>query len=124
MRLGCAILALLLIPCCLWGASFAYREAYRIPAEQRQVLEQADRIVDAIEQFHSNNGRYPESLSELVPSYLNVLPEHPTGWSYNYTRSGEECSLSFAMPTGFPGWPGNWLCRSVEGRVPCYHLGD
>lgn len=34
----------------------------------------ADRVVKACEQFHTANGRYPETLDELVPRYLRSVP--------------------------------------------------
>lgn len=38
-------------------------------AEQRSVP-----LISAIERFHSDRGRYPETLEELVPAYLPSVP--------------------------------------------------
>jgi hypothetical protein len=34
----------------------------------------APRIIQACEQYHNDNGTYPEKLSDLVPRYLNSIP--------------------------------------------------
>ncbi len=35
---------------------------------------QAERIINACEEFHDANGRYPQSLNELVPRHLRSIP--------------------------------------------------
>ena len=34
----------------------------------------AQRVVEACEQFHADNGTFPRTLDELVPAYLEFVP--------------------------------------------------
>ncbi|MDQ3282565.1 MAG: type II secretion system protein G [Acidobacteriota bacterium] len=45
----------------------------------------------AIERFHKDNGRYPHTLSELVPKYLRAIPVDPvTGSASTWRVTTEE----------------------------------
>ena len=47
-----------------------------------------DEIVVALEQYHRDHSRYPDSLSALCPLYLSQIPEHLIGnrqWKYYLT---------------------------------------
>jgi hypothetical protein len=39
-----------------------------------QVIQQYDEVINAIEQYHHDQGAYPQSLSQLVPGYLPKVP--------------------------------------------------
>ncbi len=56
-----------------------------------RVAENSKPLITAIERFHSETGKYPESLNELVPSYLASIPA--TGIhryrGYQYDPKGE-----------------------------------
>jgi len=52
-------------------------------------IEVAKPIVDALEEYHTDRGHYPESLTELSPEYLSELPKpqslggpHNPDWYY------------------------------------------
>jgi hypothetical protein len=47
-------------------------------------IERGNRIVQAIEVYHTAKGEYPPSLNELMPVYLNDLPITSTGQAYFY----------------------------------------
>ena len=65
------ILYLLAIPALMILVStLAQRVDFRALTSQR-----ADRVVQSIESFYAREGHYPESLSELTPRFILVLPE-------------------------------------------------
>lgn len=43
----------------------------------QQLKEPAGRVLAAVTQFNGDQGRYPSSLYELVPKYLQSLPDEP-----------------------------------------------
>jgi hypothetical protein len=47
-------------------------------------MERGNQIVDALEAFYFDQGRYPATLDELVPVYLPALPLTVTGQPYFY----------------------------------------
>ena len=62
-------------------------------------------LVLALEQFHRDNGVYPESLSELAPQYVTQLPENPfRPEPYAYAKRGADYSLCCPRdPSDGPG---------------------
>lgn len=65
------LLYMLLLPVLLVAVSSqAQRVDFRHETAQR-----AERVVEAIEAFYTREGHYPESLSEISPSYILALPE-------------------------------------------------
>lgn len=42
--------------------------------EMWAIVDKGNIIVDALHDFHEKNNKYPESLNELVPTYLNSIP--------------------------------------------------
>lgn len=48
----------------------------------------------AIQMFHTQEGRYPKTLNELVsPNYLSSLPQPPAGMKYDYNPSTGQVKL-------------------------------
>jgi hypothetical protein len=43
----------------------------------QQLKEPANKVLTAIDQFKQDKGRYPNSLYELMPKYVDKLPEEP-----------------------------------------------
>jgi hypothetical protein len=43
-----------------------------------------DLIVKALEAYYNENGKYPDTLQELVPKYLDEVPTTSTGQEYKY----------------------------------------
>jgi hypothetical protein len=67
----------------------AMEQSYRGKAEF-----EATRTVVALFQYKHDRGRYPESLSELVPGYLKELPRDPYGPDIlSYRQNGEDFLL-------------------------------
>ena len=66
--------------------------------EVREAQQRAERIANALTQYKSENGEYPVLLSDLVPIYLDEVPEFPIEnivWDYNRAQKGDTCSLGF-----------------------------
>ena len=47
-------------------------------------MERGDRIIQAIEAYHSAKGEYPPTLDLLLPTYLSNIPMTSTGQAYFY----------------------------------------
>ena len=64
---------------------------------QKQVRAAMKRVTDALIRYKGKKGEYPESLQELVPEYLEQVPEAPWGHPFLYrayvTRPVEEIQV-------------------------------
>jgi hypothetical protein len=67
---------------------------------KQECIDIGDTIVSAIEEYHADNGKYPDELNQLVPKYMVKIPDHRVGtkkWKYNrYTKSEEHFVLLFS----------------------------
>jgi len=56
------------------------------PLEQeiKNGMERGNRIIQAIEAYHTTKGEYPPTLNELLPTYLSDIPMTLTGQAYSY----------------------------------------
>ena len=64
----------------------------------------APRIIAACEKFHSDNGRYPKTLDELVPRYLSYIPRAKYCFDYGefrYWNHEEEPMLEWCVVPPF-----------------------
>ncbi|BDU69320.1 hypothetical protein GETHOR_14210 [Geothrix oryzae] len=87
------------------AAHQAKRDLYLIEAfvsrdmadRQRQVRGAMKRVTDALIRFRTKKGEYPVTLQELVPEYLDQVPEAPWGHPFLYrpyvTRPVEEIQV-------------------------------
>ena len=74
-----------------------------VPTEEPPgVGEKADRgyavsapIINALEQYKSEKGTYPDSLDELVPDYLTSIPTEVNDNPLAYKKNSDSFSLSF-----------------------------
>ena len=74
------------------AAQQAKRDLYLIEAfvnrdmadRQKQVRAGMKRVSDALIRYKGKKGEYPVALAELVPDYLDQLPETPWGHPYLY----------------------------------------
>lgn len=74
------------------AAKQATRDLYLIEAfvnrdtadRQRQVRSAMKRITDALIRYRGKKSEYPTSLNELVPEYLDQVPEAPWGHPFLY----------------------------------------
>jgi len=55
-----------------------------ISDRQKQVRASMKRITDALIRYKGKKGEYPSSLQELVPEYLDQVPETPWGHPFLY----------------------------------------
>ena len=77
----------------------------------------AEPVVLAIERYRTNEGKYPASLNDLVPKYVNFFPDlKPTGNSpkLEYEQMGSGPILAFKNGVVFSRkvyefWSGNWV---------------
>lgn len=81
------------------------------PSLVEETKREGDLVVDALKRFRSTTGRYPTSLDELVPHYMDMIPQPVAGdgrWHYRAVKSGSSFSLVFGV--GSPSHP-----------YPCYY---
>jgi hypothetical protein len=61
--------------------AFANRD---IADRQKQVRIALKRVSDALSRYHTKKGEYPSSLGDLVPEYVEKVPETPWGHPFLY----------------------------------------
>ena len=75
-----------------------YDERHALTLRRNQVL---CRLELALKCYRSEKGKYPASLRELVPLYLEKIPPDPvTGKSVAYSSDGKDFKLSLAVSPG------------------------
>lgn len=88
---------------------------------------QAAPLIAALEQYYDQNGNYPETTDNLVPTYLSHIPD--SGWGnvlvYIPCSDGQDYTLLFSRgpaltPThwGYTNRLGQWIC--AEAAPPFY----
>ena len=94
------------------------------PAKIQQSKAIGNKILDAIDQYHADNGSFPERLEDLVPKYLKEVKPPTAGtreWQYGrsdgtgWFETGEpDCSLSFSRGRHhYPNCQIKWLHREL-----------
>jgi hypothetical protein len=85
-------------------------EHARLPSVLRKaflpVTRRGQPLIDAIESYRTDNGAYPESLDQLVPEYLESIPDtglamYPEFEYECYPPSGE---YEITVDTSHGGW--------------------
>ncbi len=69
----------------LLGGVLAYYVPDLIESGRLATIDLGNEIVEALEGYYADTGRYPASLDELVPKYLNEIKEPlwgDSGWEY------------------------------------------
>lgn len=88
----------------------AWRTDYRALTEAR-----AERVVRAIEAYHAREGRYPQSLPQLVPRYLLSLPGpviiNGLDWCYDAGQAGYQFGYLDREHWSSPNPVGNLFSR-------------
>ena len=62
-----------------------------------------DKIIEQFERFRGKNGRYPESLDELVPHYMAEIPRPAEGEGFFYTPKENGYEIRFGFWFARPG---------------------
>lgn len=81
------LLVVILVIGILGGILFRVINPQGIQRKSRDSQREADlrQLQSVLELYFNNNREYPDSLGDLVPTYLNVLPTDPsTGSQYTY----------------------------------------
>src|ERR1041384_5407431 len=83
-------------------ANTPWRSWVGLQPDYRNIIGPGDRIVVAVEQFRSECGLWPQYLEELMPGYLEKLPE-ATGsnrqWFYDISPVTREDGITQVLPT-------------------------
>ena len=89
-------LAIIVVIIALAAAGFGiwrYQKAERAKEERQRIVTLEDNLVKlrmAIHKFRRDNGRYPHTLQELVPSYMREVPVDPITGNANWRLTTEE----------------------------------
>ena len=89
------LLALIVLASLLAASAIALRPA-PVPDRwdqqaQKQTIEAAQPLIEAINAYKLDRGNYPNQLEELVPEYLDQIPQPIVGsgeWSYGTSKFG------------------------------------
>ncbi|MBK8553367.1 MAG: hypothetical protein IPL53_20810 [Ignavibacteria bacterium] len=85
--------------------------------------EKAKAIVDALEKYKSVNNQYPEKFSELIPEYVETIPNSCMGWfdePFSYFKGQVSGSLNIT----FPSYGGGIYLYSSSSSKPKWILTD
>ena len=74
----------------------AWPGSIRTPSHAGQVNNAAMMLSAALERFRQEQGSYPHSLSELLPRYLDRIPQ-TTGWNYDPAPDRASYQLSYTL---------------------------
>lgn len=83
---------------CLKYLSWSFKEIDK--ADARDEIRAADvrSLIAAVNQYKlDNDNKCPESLSQLMPKYLDEIPSDPNGSQYFFRQDSEECIVSAAL---------------------------
>jgi hypothetical protein len=88
----------------------------------RAAAHRAEPIIDALHRYHENHGKYPKSLNELTPYFLEKIPWTGLGgfqsFQYSATKSGER-NDGFQISVRLTGFKSdNLFLYWSEGGVP------
>jgi len=79
-----------------------------------------------------NNGAYPALLTDLIPTYLGVIPSNPNGGSYTYTNLTTSFTLSGTLTGGTPwvynsatnSWGGGFVYGALKQKINIASAGN
>jgi hypothetical protein len=78
------------------GLYYYYAEFTWRPYKQ-DCINIGNTIVDALEKYRADKGKYPEQLELLVPDYLSKIPKHRVSTKkWEYRGGGENFVLLFS----------------------------
>ena len=111
--------ALLALGYAAYSAFRAHAERKEHDAREMALRENLATIRKAVRSFRSDNGRYPQSLQELVPRYLSRVPKDPmtneTDWQLT-TEEVVQPNADFATGAA----PADTYVIDVHSRAPRY----
>lgn len=90
-----------------------------IKASERDTKREADfiKIRTAVQKYYQANNTYPQTLNELLPSYLNAIPHDPkTGGFYTYRPMTE--GSNFELCVVFETKPAQCLSTLTDYTIP------
>ncbi len=98
VELSIVILIIAVVIFALFYASGKIRQT----AQAQRITEELEAITIASTRYYSENGAWPESISDLRPKYLSpsVNGSNPFGYSYLITPEGPELKVSTVLPSG------------------------
>lgn len=75
------------------------------PKAKSKSVRIGNEIVKALRKYHSDHGRFPDSLEGLVPTYLPEIRNPTAGtrrWDYFLESDKQVFTLQFSTPYGYP----------------------
>lgn len=91
-------LYLIVIPLAAWCTKNFWVEKIADISRDKAIVQSLP-LIDALEEYHSKNGRYPFTLNELKGKYLPVIPNSGVIGikPYAYEKTGDSYQLSFVQ---------------------------
>jgi hypothetical protein len=106
------------------GAVWFGARTFAVPAGSvDETKRRGDVVIQALNNFHADHGRFPRSLAELSPQYLEEIPEPDWGlrrWLYEPDGSDFYLRVNETEHTG--DGDSHWL--RYEGDKSGWRMGD
>jgi len=107
------VLALLTLPVTLFLSYSDLRPWNERKTDLLVLSKRGDLIISALSEYHKSEGKYPDSLKELIPQYIDELPsekmEGIRHHDFEYVVASEDSSfkgykVSVYTPSAFMNW--------------------
>lgn len=102
LKYAVTVVAILLLPS-------AFLQAGTFKSDVRLAMREAEAISHAVVRYAQSQNQYPALLSDLVPDYLDYLPDSPWGTAFTLSTSGLMFHISLQLPRN--------VCRTSELRI-------
>ncbi len=99
-----SFLVLILACLLLLYAIFFIEASPRVPAgADAETMKIGGDIINALETYHSEHGRYPNTLDDLIPKYITQIKPPPwgeTGWLYKRHKKDFVLEVGYEIGAG------------------------
>jgi hypothetical protein len=106
------------------GAIWFGARPFLVPtAPVDETKRRGDVLIQALNKYHADNGRFPSALAELSPRYLKEIPEPDWGlrrWLYEASESDFYLQVNETERT--PDGDSHWL--RYDGEISRWRMGD
>lgn len=112
---GKIILTALFLPALLLPVYFFVDRIIVFPRLLERVQTDSNKLIQALESFHTRTGKYPTTLDELAPLELDTVPRLPGGETFGYVSGDDWFSLTYGYSDMGP-----ITCRYGSGSLGWY----
>lgn len=122
---GIALIIAVVIAALISAAFMSGADRSSVSSNDDQIRQEAivklQALATYVEKFANDNGKLPSNLSELVPRYINEVPQDPYSHAYKLVSNGP--SRSFLMYLGKDGRIKGYATRDIDVVVTINKVG-